>query len=86
MASAVFFSRKERHPIFAGWISGKTPVSRLDFYLTQGIIPVIIDFVIWGISSVGRALASHVRGRGFDSHMLHQIENPFLGVQTVLGS
>ena len=26
----------------------------------------------WGYSSVGRALASHVRGQGFDSPYLHQ--------------
>src|SRR5688572_2026197 len=26
----------------------------------------------WGRSSVGRALESHSRGRGFDSHRLHQ--------------
>ena len=29
----------------------------------------IISF--WGLSSVGRALAWHARGRGFESHRLH---------------
>ncbi len=27
----------------------------------------------WGCSSVDRALRSHRRGRGFESHQLHQI-------------
>ena len=30
------------------------------------------SFRTWGYSSVGRALASHVRGQGFDSPYLHQ--------------
>ena len=30
------------------------------------------DATTWGYSSVGRALASHVRGRGFESPYLHQ--------------
>ena len=29
-------------------------------------------FFIWGYSSVGRALALHARGQGFDSLYLHQ--------------
>ena len=29
----------------------------------------------WGCSSVGRALASHVRGQGFESPHLHQTSN-----------
>ena len=28
--------------------------------------------VFWGCSSVDRALRSHRRGRGFESHQLHQ--------------
>ena len=28
---------------------------------------------MWGCSSVGRALASHVRGQGFESPHLHQV-------------
>ena len=31
--------------------------------------------VIWGCSSAGRALASHVRGQGFESPHLHQTTN-----------
>ena len=30
-------------------------------------------FFYWGCSSVDRALRSHRRGRGFESHQLHQI-------------
>ena len=29
---------------------------------------------IWGCSSADRALRSHRRGRGFESHQLHQIK------------
>ena len=29
------------------------------------------ELIIWGISSVGRALEWHSRGRGFDSLILH---------------
>ena len=28
---------------------------------------------LWGCSSVDRALRSHRRGRGFESHQLHQV-------------
>lgn len=39
---------------------------------------------MWGCSSVGRALASHVRGQGFESPHLHQvvssINNVFIGL------
>ena len=31
--------------------------------------------VFWGCSSADRALRSHRRGRGFESHQLHQIKN-----------
>ena len=30
----------------------------------------------WGCSSVDRALRSHRRGRGFESHQLHQVFVP----------
>ena len=30
--------------------------------------------VFWGCSSADRALRSHRRGRGFESHQLHQIK------------
>ena len=30
----------------------------------------------WGCSSVDRALRSHRRGRGFESHQLHQDKTP----------
>ena len=32
----------------------------------------IVRWTPWGCSSAGRALASHVRGRGFESRHLHQ--------------
>ena len=36
----------------------------------------------WGCSSVDRALRSHRRGRGFESHQLHQdkYSNCFVGI------
>ena len=42
---------------------------------------------LWGYSSAGRALASHVRGLGFDSPYLHQIRKPHkcLKVQCLCG-
>ena len=41
--------------------------------LTFSSIPVVLSRLSWGRSSVGRALEWHSRGRGFDSHRLHQI-------------
>ena len=32
---------------------------------------------MWGYSSVGRALASHVRGPGFESPYLHHVGTDF---------
>jgi hypothetical protein len=32
------------------------------------------SLLTWGCSSVGRALASHARGQGFESPHLHQIK------------
>ena len=53
---------------------------------TNGLIHILIIFLCFfqkhsifatskqgGISSVGRALEWHSRGRGFDSHILHQV-------------
>ena len=40
-------------------------------YFAKGFVWQVI--YIWGCSSVDRALRSHRRGRGFESHQLHQI-------------
>lgn len=51
---------------------------------------MIILLLFWGRSSVGRALGSHSRGHGFESHRLHQknqgfavnlTADPFVAVQ-----
>ena len=38
----------------------------------------------WGYSSVGRALASHVRGQGFDSPYLHHSALPLVSGRALL--
>ena len=40
--------------------------------LINNLTYVIILIVVWGYSSIGRALRSHRRGRGFESPYLHQ--------------
>ena len=42
-------------------------------FVAFSIRPCYNSFRTWGYSSVGRALASHVRGQGFDSPYLHQL-------------
>jgi hypothetical protein len=44
----------------------------------RGNFPLFLSYcflTFWGRSSVGRALESHSRGRGFDPHRLHQFAN-----------
>ncbi len=40
--------------------------------LINNLTYAIISTVVWGYSSIGRALRSHRRGRGFESPYLHQ--------------
>ena len=49
-------------------------------YFAKGFVWQVI--YIWGCSSVDRALRSHRRGRGFESHQLHQdkYSNCFVGI------
>ena len=42
----------------------------MDFGLIRGSFFIIMR-VCWGLSSAGRALAWHARGREFDPHRLH---------------
>ena len=42
-------------------------------FVAFSIRPCYNSFRTWGYSSVGRALASHVRGQGFDSPYLHHL-------------
>lgn len=52
----------------------KKPQNILCECWTGGRVCAIINAVeiIWAISSVGRALRSHRKGRGFESHIVHQ--------------
>jgi hypothetical protein len=54
----------------------KRRLENVAFYISwtnpcRSQIILLISLLDWGHSSVGRALAWHARGRGFESHWLH---------------
>ena len=66
--------RTGRHPFFL--LTGRMPATyNPSVALGRVILSLSKDWAraSWGCSSAGRALASHVRGRGFESPHLHQL-------------